>query len=169
MQTVPMRQPNCASRISTNPRKFRRRSSALRTRRCIERPSELRCGRKSARNRNTGIRRNTNIPCNIRPDNNRCRRLRTVLLHILPEMWQRDLRKGLTATLSYDAWILQWFSSDDPLSSILIPYVMTKPFLRLRAACSFRQKGRLFFSKPFLYDSCRARRLVAPVGALGLR
>jgi hypothetical protein len=61
-----------------------------------------------------------------------------VRLHIRPETLQRDLRKVLAATLHCDAWISSWFSSDHPLSSILI---------------SLSSHEAAFAAPPFLYDS----------------
>jgi hypothetical protein len=84
-------------------------------------------------------------------------------------MWQRDLRKGLITTLHYDAWISSWFSSDHPLSSILISLCCHEAVSPAPCGVRLRQKGRFLISKPFLFDSVGAAQLVALRGAFGLR
>jgi hypothetical protein len=81
-----------------------------------------------------------------------------VRLHIRPETLQRDLRKVLAATLHCDAWISSWFSSDHPLSSILI---------------SLSSHEAASAAPPFLYDSnqtaCSVADLVKSAEPFGLR
>src|SRR5215467_11662045 len=65
-------------------------------------------------------RRSTSMSDNSLPDNNRCHMLHTVPLHIRPEKLRAGLRKGSASTRKCDAWISLWFSSDLPLSMVLI-------------------------------------------------
>ena len=124
---------NRASQIITSRRKRSWCGSSADHRHRYSGRLSARLYRRPARSRNTGMRYSTSIPCNIRPDNNRRRTLRTDSLHIRPEKLPRGLRKGSIATLECDAWISSSFSSDIPLCSF--PFSITEPFTRLCLAC----------------------------------
>ena len=156
----------CASQIITSRRKRSWRSIADRRRRCSERRivplyhcNSTKPGSRYNNRRCTAY--------NMTLDNNRCHtQPRMVPQRNRLEKLQQGLRKGSTAILVCYASISLWFSSDVPLSSILISLFIAKPFPRPRVACWFVREGWSLFSKASLYDSICTAWPVAPAGLL---